>query len=329
MPQVEINLNSPIAIAIQNSAALIANISNQYIVSQSGAPAGISGFVFDVIDIEEIHLQSDATDHYIETGSAVQDHVVQHPIEFTLKGFVGELKNIMQAQINDVFYQVAGLGPLTVIAPNFNIQDAQAYTEIAEMAAQAVDAINALPNVASIIPQLLGTLTYQQQAYSQLYSMWVNDNLCTVQTPFGLLTNMLIIDMRPSQSGDTRLVSGFNITFKQITMVNTVTSNTATNPASPNPSGAGTQSGNYSNGQLGGAVSQGNNPNPNYPSSFQFNSGSQANAYADLTAPTPSSTGSTSQGMTVPNLSETLPQNNQIFSTLPSVVTPPVAPLVP
>lgn len=334
MPSFNLNLNSPAAIAIQNSASLIANVANQYIVSANGAPPGISGFVFDIIDVEEISLQSDITDHYIETNSAIQDHIAQKPVKFTLKGYVGELKQIFDLQITDVFAQVAGLLPVAALLPNFNVQDAQVYSAIAEAAAQAQSAIAAISSVSSLITQLNGVATYQQQAYSQLYGLWLNRTLCTVQTPFGLLTNMAIEDLRPSQPGDTKFVSSFSITFKQIQQVGTAVNTTA---ASPNPAGSGTQSGNQLN-QSTAINSAVNPPPPNFPTQNESGISSQntSGRASDMLAPAaplpgPSNTGvGNYPGTTTPvAFGTSFPQNSPIFETLPSVLPVPPEPLIP
>lgn len=345
MSQVNLNLNSQAAQAVQNSASLIANVANQYIVSANGAPPGISGFVFDILDVEEVSLQSDITDHYIETNSAIQDHIAQKPIKFTLKGYVGELKQIFDNQSTTVFSQIAGLVPVAALLPNFNVQDAQVYTAIAEGAAQSQSAIAAIASISSLIPQLIGSVNLQQQAYVTLFGLWQNRTLCTVQTPFGLLTNMAIEDLRPSQGGDTRFVSSFSITFKQIQQVGTSVTQTA---ASPNPTGSGTQSGNQINNTtaINNAV---NPPPPNFPSQNQsgITSSNASGRAADMlttpaTLPGPSNSGvSEFPGTTTPITPDIVfppPQpvvsNNSfsvspVFNTLNPVLANPVTPLLP
>lgn len=343
MPQVNLNLNSQAAIAIQNSASLIANVANQYIVSANGAPPGISGFVFDILDIEEVAAESDITDHYIETNSAIQDHIAQKPIKFTLKGYVGELKKIFDNQQTSVFSEIAGLLPVSALLPNFNVQDAQVYTEIASAAAQAQSAIAAIASVSSLIPQLVGSLNYQQQAYSIFFGLWQNRTLCTVQTPFGLLTNMAIESLRPSQSGDTKFVSTFSIIFKQIQQVGTAVMQTAANP---NPSGSGTQSGNQLNSST--AINSSTNPPPpNFPTPIQsgITSVNASGRASDMLSSPASLPGPSNAGVTqFPGTSTEItsdvvfpppqpaPNNSSaspIFNTLSPILPTPMAPVLP
>jgi hypothetical protein len=345
MGTVNLNLNSPAAYAIQNAASLVANVANQYIVSTNGAPPGVSGFVFDILDVEEMSLQSDITDHYIETNSAIQDHIAQKPVKFTLKGYVGELKQILDIQTTDVFSQIAGLLPLGILLPSFNTQDTQVYTSIASAAAQAQSAIAAIGSISSLIPQLMGNSNYQQQAYSTMYGLWINRTLCTVQTPFGLLTNMAIEDLRPSQSGDTRFVSSFSITFKQIQQVGTAVTSTA---ASPNPAGSSTQSGNQLQLNQSSAINNAvNPPPPNYPSQPQsgITSTNASGRVADMLAPPAALPGANNSGVqnfpgtttpVTPDLVFPPPQpasnNNSsspVFNTFPGLLATPIAPVIP
>ena len=52
---------------------------------------GIGGWMFDIPTGEDIELDADITDHYVESGSFVTDHVVLKPIIITLSGYKGEL----------------------------------------------------------------------------------------------------------------------------------------------------------------------------------------------------------------------------------------------
>lgn len=51
---------------------------------------GIAGFKFNIPEREQIKMQSEVTDHYIDTNKAVQDHIAKRPIQITLTGLQGE-----------------------------------------------------------------------------------------------------------------------------------------------------------------------------------------------------------------------------------------------
>lgn len=47
-------------------------------------------YFFDVLQSDELNAESDITDHYVENNTAVQDHVSLKPLEFTVRGLIGE-----------------------------------------------------------------------------------------------------------------------------------------------------------------------------------------------------------------------------------------------
>lgn len=51
---------------------------------------GIAGFKFNIPEREQIKMQSEVTDHYIDTNNPVQDHIAKKPVEITLAGLEGE-----------------------------------------------------------------------------------------------------------------------------------------------------------------------------------------------------------------------------------------------
>lgn len=51
---------------------------------------GIAGFKFHVPQKEQVKMQSEVTDFYTDTNSAIQDHIALKPVTITLTGLVGE-----------------------------------------------------------------------------------------------------------------------------------------------------------------------------------------------------------------------------------------------
>ena len=51
---------------------------------------GIAGFKFHVPQTEQVKMENEVTDYYIDTGTAVQDHIAQKPVTITLTGLQGE-----------------------------------------------------------------------------------------------------------------------------------------------------------------------------------------------------------------------------------------------
>lgn len=258
MGTVNFNFNSDIAQTITTVNNTIQNLTNQFIVTPNGYPPGVNGFVFDVVDDETIELDADITDSWIETNSTIQDHIALKPVKFTLKGFVGELYDIFQVQgANDTYTPVLNLLNIPGLLPIWNNQDAQFYTTLTNQIAQAQSVVSGIQSFASLVSGFSPSLSRQQQAYTTFYGLWMNRTLCSVQTPFTLLTSMAIESVHVIQSGKSNLVSDFTVTFKQIQQISTI----AITPAvgNPNPKGSATN---------------GISPNVAYPAQNTFNNSS-------------------------------------------------------
>lgn len=333
MGNINLNLNSSLASTIQTASGLIGNVVNGFIVSPNDAPPGVSGFVFNIIGDEEIFVDSEVTDHFVEENYAVQDHVALKPISFTLKGFQGELVSLVGQSFNPILNAILALAPLTQANPQYNIQDTQVYSAIALGSAQSLVVLNQIPSLAALIGNLTTIQTQQQAAFNFFLNMRNNRQLVTIQTPYGLLTNYIIENFRARQPGDSRFMSDFTVTFKQIQVVSTSVAPTA---AAPNPVGSGVQTTNVqanaanptpaSSSTLPGQTTT---TNAQFPSSSTLpvaNTDLTSGRLVDYTTSTVEN-GSTTGAATFPgtnppvpvSLPNTFPINNPAFQTLPSM----------
>ncbi len=209
---------------LQNAQNLISSATSQFIVRPLGSPnlTGISGFLFDILDDEEIVLESDITDHYVEANYAVQDHISLRPIRFTLRGFVGEVEDKFSSTLAAIFTQIESLETLGGLLPQFNTQDAQFYAKINDTAQKVSNVISQAQSVYQLFNNASTTQNKQQNAYQYFYKMWKTRQLCSVETPFDVFESMAIESVRALQTGETKFISDFTITFKQIQTVNSV-----------------------------------------------------------------------------------------------------------
>lgn len=233
-----IDLNNNQSNVVQNVSNLVSNVVNQYIVRPTGdiPSTGISGFVFDVVAEEEVVMESEVTDHYVEDNYAVQDHVAQKPIMFTVKGFVAEISDIFPNTLLTMLTTIQALAPIGSYSTQFTTQANQVYNSISNAVSPIANYIAQAKNIYSILTNASTTATKQQAAYQTFKNFWLNRQLCTVETPFEVLTNMLIMRVAPMQDEMTRLISQFIVTFKQIRTVSTQT----ISPVINNPAGSGT-----------------------------------------------------------------------------------------
>lgn len=189
-------------------------------VLSSNAPTYVPTFIFHYEGEQIVTIEADITDHFVETNSAVQDQVAQKPVEISTHGFIGDLNNVVppslqakQAVVMSVLGNVSAYNPsLAISALNAYNQAYQAY-QIANDLAQSVPSVNSLlgSKYSSWAAQ-----TSQASAYSYFWQQFQQRIFFTIQTPWALFRNMQIKTMRAVQGEDTRTVTDFQLTFKQI-----------------------------------------------------------------------------------------------------------------
>ena len=67
--------------------------------------------------------------------------------------------------------------------------------------------------------------TAQALALGFFYQMWRGRQLCSVETAWGVLTNMAILSVRPEQPEETRGATNFTVTFKKVRFAGAATVN--------------------------------------------------------------------------------------------------------
>lgn len=182
-------------------------------------------------------LKSDITDHFIEDNSTIQDQIALKPVMITVRGFVGELNNVLPAPLK-ALQTVAE--KLTLVPDFFPELTASALLALAQ-AQQAYAAAKLVGNVAvsawstingdtnqtvingtNIRSANVSSQTQQQIYFQQFFGYWSNRTLFTVQTPWAIFQDMAIETLRAVQDEETRMITDFEITFKQIRFATTV-----------------------------------------------------------------------------------------------------------
>lgn len=211
---------------VQSVATLVQQTLSQSIVRPTGGinSIGISGFLFDIISVEEVSNQADITDHYIEDNTSIQDHVALRPRRFTLRGYSGELNDDLQQALAQLFSSVTGILPVGTYLPVFTRGAQQTYSQIQVALEKTNQAISEANNLFGVFQTFSTMATKQQAAYNALLAMQQSRQFCAVDTPYGTFNNMIIEDLRARQDDRTLMVSEFSVTFKEIRIVSTVVS---------------------------------------------------------------------------------------------------------
>lgn len=229
-----VDLNSNQLNVVSSSLNLVSNVANQYIVRPTGTvpTSGINGFVFDFLGEEEITLESDITDHYVEDNYAIQDHIAQKPVRYVAKGYVGELINIFPNSLLSILTTVQTLDAIDVFKPTFSAQANQVYNQISAVGNQVANVIGQATSIYDLLSGVSTTANRQQNAYVTFVNFWQNRTSCTIETPWGVLYSMYVERITPAQQENTQIISEFTVTFKQIRLTTTLTTPlTITNPA--------------------------------------------------------------------------------------------------
>lgn len=215
--------DSPSIFAALNT--LVLNRAQLAIVRPDNPPPGIAGFIFDVVNDDGSELESDITDHFTEENNSVQDHIALRPEIVTVSGSIAEVVRAMPTakRITAVTNPLPIIPSLTpVLAPG--AEAAQVAT--VETAAQEQASITTTQSLygyyQSRLPQQPNQ-TKQQVAYGYLYQLWKGRQLFSVETPWGFFTNMAVQSIAARQGPDSRFVSDFDITFKKIRTVKSIT----------------------------------------------------------------------------------------------------------
>lgn len=187
-------------------------------------------------------ISSDITDHFIEDNTAIQDQIALKPVFITTQGFIAELNDIAPAALAPVQQIAEKLTTITGYQPALSETALLAYAQAFQLYQVGLGAINSAVSTWSTINGSGGETvingstagsgngiltgqqpnqTQQQIYYQQFYAYWQNRTLFTLQTPWAIFQDMTILDMNAVQDETTRMISTFNLTFKQMRFAST------------------------------------------------------------------------------------------------------------
>lgn len=204
-------------------------------------------FIFDVKKEYKLNLSSDITDHYVEDNVAIQDHIGLKPIILEVTGCIGEVdlasrttkyksqnenkianeigvNNAKGNVFNSVDAYLGRMGSLSSFTPNINNQALDIYNT-AKFGYATVSKIINLDKQNKIKSGFDYTEDYDEKtikttkqfSYIDWFkTQWWNRASFTIVTPYGVLTDMYILDLSASQPENTRYVTNLSIKFKQI-----------------------------------------------------------------------------------------------------------------
>jgi hypothetical protein len=190
---------------------------------------------------ERVDLESDITDHYAEDNIAYQDMIALKPETVTVKGFIGELNNVLPAYLSDLKTAADKLALVGAYAPQVSLTAIEIYNAAFQVYQTVVNAVTAGMSTYNLITggggeNVIGAAglgsaftassgrignwqTKQQTAFQQFYGYWRARYLFTVQTPWAIFENMAIARLQAVQEEGSSVVTDFMVTFKMIRLV--------------------------------------------------------------------------------------------------------------
>lgn len=187
---------------------------------------GIGGWMFDIPMGEDIQLEADITDHYVESGSFVTDHVVLKPIIITLSGYKGELvythpeKDSAQDVLNNATSLLSSVAAYNIPLTDQAAGKLSALTNQVAYAAGQAEAIK--KRGSNLVKYFNGdddTENLQQRAFISLQAMWNSKQIMDVQTPWGFYQNMIIKNISAKQDAESNDYTDFTVTLKEMRFV--------------------------------------------------------------------------------------------------------------
>lgn len=190
----------------------------QAIVRTTNPPPGISGFLFDVVGDESAELSSDITQHFTEANEQIADNIALRAERLTIRGVVAELTSA-PVPIDEVSASPDALPDNPAMEPESTPGAIQAEAQAAAAAraeSAALEETDSLFDFYRARAAQEANQTRQSWAFGYFYELWRGRELVTVETPFGIWTDMAIESLRSEQSEDSRSKSDFVLVLQKI-----------------------------------------------------------------------------------------------------------------
>jgi hypothetical protein len=181
-------------------------------------------FLFDIITNNDLVVEADITDQYVEDNTARQDHMALKPLEYTLRGFVSEKVFYRRQEITDKIADgLSKLQPIAILAPTVSnyastVIAASSYVEASvNRYIKNINSIKSLFNKNKTV-----NITRQEQVAQDLIKLRDNRVLVNLDTPFGKFENYLVKSAKIEQE-ETTTQSQVVVTVKEYRSVQTKT----------------------------------------------------------------------------------------------------------
>lgn len=226
------NLTGPLTAASnQNTPEFVENFTEAVqrcsIVIPNGV-AQIASFAFDYREVEEVDLDAEITDHWLEDNTAAHDHIAVKPAIVHLSGYVAELTmtgNSLKTILSALTAATNALSSLPVFlgaqTPGNTQALAQAISQVQGVVVQVGQTVARAAQLSNLLSGFFSgqALNRQQAAYLQLQAYQRAGIIFTVVTPYQTFYNMAIESLHVIGPPETMYWSKFSVRMKQLQFV--------------------------------------------------------------------------------------------------------------
>lgn len=196
-------------------------------------------FLFDIIESNDLTIEADITDHYVEDNSARQDNMALKPLIYTLNGLVAEKVYHRKYEVITSFKEsTSKLKAVLAMTPTVSNYANVAIGTYDYVKASYKRYANGLQNIVSAfsknkvkpgitretLPTTMITQKRQTEIAQTLLKLRDSRTLVyLINTPFGDFENPFLIQSAKPSQGDTMAQSQLIVTVKEYRSVQTKT----------------------------------------------------------------------------------------------------------
>lgn len=202
---------------------------------------GISGFQFHVSKSEQIKMENEITDHYIDTNSAVQDHIAQKPVTLTLNGLHGEYFYTVHQIKNIVGKVIPAISLVKQFLPKFASETMKnKMKKLDSVKVQAIREDGGTPvfkggiskevttfntlDLWNMFQELYPLKSAQTRAFFFFEAMWKSRAVFSVETSWKHYDNMVIQSITALRDNNAD-ITDFTLVFKQLNFTKSMSEN--------------------------------------------------------------------------------------------------------
>jgi len=217
-------------------------LSDYILIDTETHNKGIGGYRFTQMRDDEIEIGSNITDYVVENGMTIQDAIQLKPLRLKLSGLAAEVSYGESKILTPIDNLINGFKPVLSLIPSLDNATQAIYGELKNALGEFHKLETQINNIIGIwsdntdsdlitsdykqsikdwYTNLVGSV--QQKAFQQLYSKWKARELMKVETPWGVIKNLVIENVVIKQLSRSNTYSEIDVTLKQLTFASSQT----------------------------------------------------------------------------------------------------------